>query len=68
MILSPAQQRTLKKGLDTCTDCLPKLEWLEEVAKVAPQYAEQIAELRDMHDHLKTVCTAGLAACGCAPK
>lgn len=63
MKLSPSQKRCFAKGEEICRDVLPKLEWLEQVAKAAPQYAEQVGELRDLHDHLATVCAAGLAAC-----
>lgn len=58
MKLSPSQKRCFAAARQACVDVLPKLEWLQNVAGVAPQYADEVRELMDLRDHLMTLCEA----------
>lgn len=62
MNFSPSQKRCFASVRQTCIDVRPQLEWLEQVAKDAPQYADEVRELVDVHDHLLTLCQGCLSA------
>lgn len=62
MNFSPTQKRCFAAVRQTCIDVLPQLEWLESLAKDAPQYADEVRELADVRDHLMTLCEGCLAA------
>lgn len=61
MRLTPTQRRAIEAARQVTVDVEPKLVWLEAVAKEAPQYADDVRELRDMRDHLNTICEACVA-------
>lgn len=53
-------QRKLTQALSTCTACAPQVEYLETLAPVCPQIAEQIASLRLLLDHVENMSRIGL--------
>lgn len=61
-MLTPSQRRCFQKGSEACDSVCTSLGWLKEVAKVAPEFADQIKELEEMHEHHSQLCAAALAA------
>lgn len=67
MRLTPTQRRAIEAAKAATVEIEPKLLWLEAVAAVAPQYADDVRELRDMRDHLHTLCEACVAGASPPP-
>lgn len=61
MILTPPQVNCFRNGQKVCREVLPKLEWLEKIAEVAPEYKDRVQEIREMHDHLNQLCECALS-------
>ena len=51
----------MQRGLATCRKHEPMLERLEQMAKYAPTFAEQIREMRVLCDNLRHLAETGLA-------
>lgn len=64
MILAPSQLKAFRDGAQICADKAPQIEWLRKVAAVAPEYAERIQEVSDMHEHHSQLCAVAIAAAG----
>jgi len=64
MILTPTQLKAFNDALRVIDDKTPQLEWLRKVAEAAPEYAERVQEVLDMAEHLRQLCTVGLAMAG----
>lgn len=59
-----AQQKSFERAIATVEANRAKLERLEEIARVAPQYAERVKDLRTQLDYLETVSKVALAMQG----
>lgn len=64
MTLAPSQLKAFRDGLTVCENKRPQVEWLKKVAEAAPEFAERIREVVDMHEHHEQLCTVALAAAG----
>ena len=64
MILNPKQIRALKAGADVCAQVLTKLEYLEKLITSEPSIEPRVAQLREMLEHQRQLCGAGLALAG----
>lgn len=62
MKLNPAMKRCLAQAKAKHLELLPKLAYLERIARDAPDYAERVAEVRDLVDHVGVLCSACLTA------
>ena len=68
MNLPPTTVRTLRRGLEAAAAAEPDLEWLRQVAAVAPDYQQRYEEMRDLCDHCKVICSTCLTAAGHDPE
>ena len=58
--MTPALQREFEKGLGCCNAVRPTIEFLEELVKLAPEWAMRVQELRSKMEHQREVCELGL--------
>jgi hypothetical protein len=49
-----------EKGSRLAADWMVRLDYLKELAKVAPQYQPIVEDLEKKIDHLKMLCQAGM--------
>jgi hypothetical protein len=59
-VITPALEKALKKGLGVCSDKLPSLEYLKQLAKANPSIQDAVDELEIKHAALEQICRAGL--------
>lgn len=62
MNFSPSQKRSFRAVKDAVTETEADMTWLEQVAREAPQYADEVRELADVRDHLSSLCEGCIAA------
>lgn len=60
MILTKPQIGTLEKAVATANNVLPRIEYLEALAKSSPLLAERVQELRAKRDYLHQLATSAL--------
>lgn len=55
-----ALQKSLQKGSGVCVNLLSQVEYLEELAKAAPEIEQDVARIRLKLEHLDMLCRTGL--------
>lgn len=60
MRLPATMKKAMVQGKQCCADVAGRMALLTRLAATAPQYQDQVNELRDIVEHLDALCECGL--------